>query len=486
MLLKRIAAIVLLGAIAFALPLLRHLLIRDVVTWDATPSEPALLPGGEGPGLAPAPRVRVVLIDGLAAPIAHAMPAWSALCARGIRLTVDVGFPTVSLPVEVALWSGLTQQQTGIVGRSDRPLVPPLDATRGIPAQVPGSRAIAEDHAWIVRSLGFARVDPPVDDAAGFDFAKTATAAVRSDARLVFVHVLRVDTAGHKFGGASPEYKAVALDADKLLDALLAADPGARWFVLSDHAHLPEGGHGGEEPSVRQVEGCIAGAGIARAQGALVHVVDVARALADSTGAKLDKASRGRPMSVALAAPLGDDQALPAEPLGAGALAIFCLVVGLVASSWAVRQWWLVPWWFPIACASLVALRGEPTLSMHMVYGPTGRAMYLAWLPALGVCTLISYLGLGKTTLGRVLVAQLALPLAAVAAALTACGAWPAVFGAELAPVVPRFTAWCSPLILIAAHGAAAVALAVLGRLVLPAFGRRAPAAPTRTPKPAA
>ena len=485
MLIKRLVALVLLGTIAFALPLLRHALIRDVVTWDARPSEPALLPGGDGPGLAPAPRVRVVLIDGLAAPVAHAMPAWSALCARGIRLTVDVGFPTVSLPVEVALWSGLTQQQTGIVGRSDRPLVPPLD-TRGIPAQVSGSRAVAEDHAWIVRSLGFAHVDPATDDDKAYDFAKTAKAAIASDARLVFVHVLRVDTAGHKSGGASPEYKAIALDADKLLDGLVAADPGARWFVLSDHAHLPAGGHGGEEPGVRQVEGCIAGPGIARAQGALVHVVDVARALADSTGARLDKDARGRPMSVALSVPLADDQALPAEPLEAGALAIFCLVLGLVASSWAVRHWWLVPWWFPLACASLVALRGEPTLSMHMVYGPTGRDMYVAWLPALGVCALITYIALGKTTIARVLVAQLALPFAAVAAALTACGAWPAVFGAEVAPVVPRFTAWLSPLILIAAHGAAAAGLAVLGRLVRTAFGRRAPAAPPRTPRPAA
>ena len=48
------------------------------------------------------------------------LPAWSALCARGDRLVVDVGFPSVSLPVEVALWSGLTQQQSGIVGHGDR------------------------------------------------------------------------------------------------------------------------------------------------------------------------------------------------------------------------------------------------------------------------------------------------------------------------------------------------------------------------------
>ena len=482
---KRFLAVLVLGAIAVALPLLRRALIHDVVTWDAAPSEPALLPAGDGPGLTRVPRVRAVLIDGLSAPVAHALPAWSALCARGIRMTVDVGFPTVSLPVEAELWTGLTQQQTGIVGRSDRPLVPPLDR-RGIPAQIAGSKAVAEDHAWIVRSLGFSSVEPAKDDDPAYDFAARAKAAVASDAPLVFVHVLRVDTAGHKFGGASKEYRDIALEADKLLDQLLAADPSARWFVLSDHAHLPQGGHGGEEADVRQVESCIAGPGIARAIGPLVHAVDIARALADSTGAKLDKDARGRPMSVALVSPLTGDQALPTEPLGAGALGIFCLVIGLVASSWAVRQWWLVPWWFPAACASLVALRGEPTLSMHMVYAAAGREMYFTWLPALALCTLVTYVGLGKTTLGRVIVAQLGLPFAAAAAAITACGAWSAVFGEDIAPVVPRFTAWMSPLILIAAHGAAAVALAVLARLVRQVFGRRAPAAPTRTPKQAA
>ena len=43
-----------------------------------------------------------MLIDGLAANIAATLPAWSAQCKRGVAMTVDVGFPTVSLPVEVS------------------------------------------------------------------------------------------------------------------------------------------------------------------------------------------------------------------------------------------------------------------------------------------------------------------------------------------------------------------------------------------------
>jgi hypothetical protein len=498
-----VVAAVLLGA-AWLLPHVRHRLIEDIITWDAVPTAPAVLPSSSGPGSSlssargtspPSPfpplaslalrpglpevrRVRVVLVDGLAADTAHTLPTYAALCKRGIDLTVDVGFPTVSLPVEVALWTGLTQQQTGIVFRSDRPIDPPL--AHSIPAQVPGSRAIAENHGYIARSLGFGQVESD-----GPLWQQHARDAVAGDARLVFVHVLRVDTAGHQHGHDSPEYRAAASEADAMVTSLVDAAPDARWFVLSDHGHLPGGGHGGEERSVRQVEDCIIGPGIAPQRGQLVHVVDVARALADSLGVTLDPASRGRPMSVALAAPLGPDQAVPPTALGPGVAALFVLVLGFAVATVGMRRWWLAPWWFVAACVLLIATRGEPTLSMPMVYAPTGRAMYVTWLPALAIAAVTTFIALGRQPLWRVVVAQLALPLGVLASVITVCGAWAAFAGAEVAPVVPRFTAWMSPLILIVAHGMAAVALAVLGTLVRSAFGRQSPPAPPRS-EPAA
>jgi hypothetical protein len=85
--------------------------------------------------------------------------------------------------------------------------------------------------------------------------------------------------------------------------------------------------------------------------------------------------------------------------------------------------------------------------------------------------------GVRRTTLTRVVVSELALLLAATAAALTASGAWGAVFGAEVAPVVPRFTAYLSPLLLLASHGAAAVALGAVAPLARSLL-RRAPPTP--------
>jgi len=492
---QRITALVLAGvlaALAWELPRVRGRVMYDISHWDALPRDPAAIPGGSGPGLALARRTRVVLIDGLSAEVAGALRTWQGLCNRGIATLIDVGFPTVSLPIEVALWSGLTQQQTGIVNRDERPLDPPL---RGIPSHVVDSWAVAESHGWIVRSLGFARAEPAADAQSRADDADPETwrtvwqahaaAAVASDAELVFVHLLRVDTAGHEHGGDSPEYRAAALAADDILGRLVAAAPGARWFALSDHGHLggPRGGHGGEERDVRQVEGCIAGPGIAATRGRLVHVVDIARAIADSTGTILPPESRGRPMFAALAAPLAPDDALPALTLGAGAIALLVFAAGIGLTIAAARVWWLAPWWFVVALVVLVMVRGEPTLSTPFVYEPGD--MVVVWLPLLALAVAATVFGVGRAPLARVVAAQLIMPIAAAAAALTACGAWSAVFGAEVAPVVPRFTAYASPLLLMASHGAAAVALAALATLVRPAFGRPAPQAPPRSEPPA-
>jgi hypothetical protein len=492
-------AIALLLAAAWWLPDLRRSLIYDATWWDAPPGEPPALTAGTGPGLSKTPRTRVILVDGLIGEVTHAMKTWSTICKRGLSVRVDVGFPTVSLPVAHALWTGLTQQQTGIVNRAGgrggkygHPLDPPLDR-RGIPAQIAGSVAVAEDHGWIVRSLGFSKARPgpgahPVDDvepeAWKDQWEIAARYAVASDAPLTYVHVLRVDGAGHKFG-VSAHYGRIAVEVDSIIERLYAADPGARWFLLSDHGHI--GAHGGEEREVRQIEACIVGPGVTPGRGPLIHIVDVARAIADSTGATLDRESRGRPLSAALAAPVGEDQSVPPLDLTRGMLAIFLLAVGLGLSTWGVRRWWLAPWWFAVACGLLLLVQGEPTLSHGWVFESKGRAQAEVWAASLVLAVASTWIGLRRTmlpplaALARVLAAQLAVPLFALAATITACGAWGAIFGAETAPITPRYTAWMFTLVLMVSHGAAAVALGVLARLVHQVIGRRAPAAPPRS-----
>jgi hypothetical protein len=441
------------------------------VPGDAVPQPPG--------GLARVARTRVVLIDGLRADIARTLPQLSALCARGVRVAVDVGFPTISLPVEVALWTGLTQQQTGIVNNGDEQVLSPSLADRGIasvPAQLPDSRTLAENHEFIAASLGFARLDVGLD---------LDAAAVASDAALVFVHVLRVDNAGHRSGAASVAYLDAAYSADAELAELVAAAPDARWFVVSDHGHLDGGGHGGEELDIRRVDGCIAGPGIAPGRGALagaVRVVDVARAIADSTGTHVDARSRALPLDAAIAAATGDTVELPGAAPGDAATALACLALGALATAAAARRraalW---PWWLAVAVVGVVAVRGAPTLSMPSTFRPVGVALLAPWLAGLAVAAVATFAGARRTTPARAVVAQLALPYACWVAAVTACGGWSSALG-DGAAVLPRYTAWVPTLAIMVSSAAVAVALALLATLVPPASGRRERRGTARTP----
>ncbi|HEY5951105.1 MAG TPA: hypothetical protein VIV40_36690, partial [Kofleriaceae bacterium] len=258
-----------------------------------------------------------------------------------------------------------------------------------------------------------------------------------------------------------------------------------------DHGHLPTGGHGGEERFIRQVQHCIVGPDITPATAGPVHLVDISRAIADSVGVTPDRESRGRPLSVAMHAPLDGDDAVPPLGLTIGAFAIFILALGIAGSTFGVRRWWLAPWWFVVACTLVVIVRGEPTMSKPMVYAKESildvldfdrRLMLRSWLAALPLAAVATWFGMGKTTLWRVLVAQLGLPIAVLAGSITACAGWTALFGAEIAPVVPRYTAFTSALMLITAHGAAVVGLTVLARTGRSAFGRRPPSETPRSP----
>lgn len=467
---------------------------------DAAPAPAPRFVHPPGAGLTPVPPgapVRVVLVDGAGDTTARTMPHWSALCARGLDLSLDVGFPTVSLPVQLALWSGRTQQQTGVLFHSGKPVVPPL-APPAIPPAIPGSIAIAESHPYIVHSLGFADTRPPLDKRLPAGWADTwvaeARTAVAGPSPLVFVHILRVDTAGHKFGKRIGAWRTAAAGADAILGQLLAAaPPSARWFVLADHDHIAGGGHGGEERAIRIVRACIAGPDIAPGRGGPIHITDYARAIADSLGVTLAADAPGRPLAAALAAPVDDDQVLPGIP-GPRAVAAWALVlVGVLitaAVAWSLRraprwqQLAAMPWWWPAAMLSLIVLAGAPTLSTPMIYKPKGLDMAQAFAPGLAL------LGIGMAVAaragwGRALVGQLALPALGTLAVLVACGGESLLWGGAPCPVVPFWTAWLSALLLMASAAAAVAALALLASAGLSAFGPSAPPGTRRSARAA-
>jgi hypothetical protein len=327
--------------------------------------------GANPPVAAP---VRVVLIDGLHRADAPGLASLEALCAGGLDLVVDVGFPTKSLPVQQTLWSGLTNQQLG--ARGDNLEVAPVPTS--VPRLVAGSVAVVESFTRIARSVGFATVLPgPMADRVAPEadpeqvqawreggFAAAAAAEVAGAAPLVLVHVLQVDYTSHRYGRGSAEQRAALGNADRILGELVAAAPAAQWLVLADHGHVRDGGHGDAEEEVRTVRACWSPAppGLGAApRGAEIHLVDVGRWLADALGAPRHAQAQGRTLAVAAAHP-DRGATLPRPGALRSLLALVLLAagaaLGLVASRGRVTALW------PIGAALAIALlHGLPTLS---------------------------------------------------------------------------------------------------------------------------
>lgn len=417
--------------------------------------------------------VRVLLLDGVDRETARTMESYNALCQRGLDLEVDVGFPSVSLPVQAVLWTGLTQQQSGIQ-YVWKPLSPPLD---GVPGAIEGSTAVAEDYQYIVHSLGFDRIYPKVPK---FDdkevkrkwmdetFEKSAIAEMISPERLVFVHILRADTAAHKTGRESEAFRQAVTGADELLAKLTTAvSPGEQilWLVLSDHGHIAGGGHAGSEPRVRIVRACIAGGGISPAKiERRVHMVDIYRVLETALDVATELDSAGRELGAAIAAPDSTGATLP-TPGVRWIPAVLVIAVALLAALLAgSQQLWSFAWlWLILAYVSVVLLEGTPTLSNPMIYKPLGKTMYMAALPGLIALALAAGVLLRRHGPGRVTIVLLGPPAAFMLASYLLCRGEP--------PLMPVWTAHTSLLLTLLATGCWVVALAHLVVSVPREFG---------------
>ena len=410
------------------------------------------------PPLAP---VRVLLIDGLRADFADGLPELARACDGGERLTVDVGFPTVSLPVQHVLWTGRTQQESGVLYRIPRLEAAPADA---LPALVPGSSAVAESHVDIIHSFGFTRSVPASEDEVDEawrreGFFASAREAVASEAPLVFVHALRVDEAGHAEGASSVRYREAAESIDAALPGWLAERPDATWYVTADHGHRDGGGHGGSDEDLRRVRACRFGAG--------VTATTEIRALSLPAFANELRSVLGvAPTRV------NEPVELPG-PGGArwfGAAVLWALGLGLV-----LRQRVSVGLFSLFASAlGFVLIEGWPSLSIPAVYPPLGRDAAVFGLagPLLLALVALRREGGEDHPHDRWLLGALAPGVAFALGAHVLAGTPAWLFGGA-PPLTPAWTAWASVSSVWLAAGAATLAFALALRGLLDALARR-------------
>ncbi len=281
---------------------------------EGVPHEPSPIP----PNPALARRLSFIIVDGLTVDVARTLDDLLPLRRRGVFRSLAVEFPTYTSPALVSFVTGLGPRDSGTRRNGDLQGVPGLDtvllaaADAGVPLRV-FLRSFTEGVTILAPPPGTAiyegRIAPAVEMArrnlAGGDLP--ALEGKHPARALDFVHWGEVDETGHRHGAASPEYLAQARNAagfvrsyartlDLEQDALI---------VLSDHGHLPEGGHGGDEPAVSHA--FFLGVGGLFRRGVELGerpMRDVASTLAVLAGIRVPSSNLGLPMLDALS--LGD------------------------------------------------------------------------------------------------------------------------------------------------------------------------------------
>lgn len=273
------------------------------------------------PGLAR--RLAVIIVDGLSYDHARSLDALLPLRRLGVLRSLAVEFPSFTSPALVSFMTGLDPRDSGTRRNGELGGVAGLDTvTRAAgDARVPVT-------VWAHGYQDFASLMAPPAGARislgklgiGVELGKRGLAGAAplepmsaekpAPARaLEIIHWGFVDDDGHAHGGRSPEYAASAraaadfvvryarsLDFDQ--DALV---------VLSDHGHLPGGGHGGAEDVVRHA--LFLGVGPLFRRGVELGerpLRDVASTLSVLGGLRVPSSNLGLPMLDALT--LDDEQ----------------------------------------------------------------------------------------------------------------------------------------------------------------------------------
>ncbi|HJL15863.1 MAG TPA: hypothetical protein RMH99_09415, partial [Sandaracinaceae bacterium LLY-WYZ-13_1] len=239
------------AAVAFALAAGCAAMVEALLaSADAEPDGGRMLRDLAVPGPAPAGppgRAAVVVVDGL-----RTDEAWSIEDAA--RATVAVPPPTRTTPALHTLLTGVPPGASGV--RSNRFAGPARHDTVADRVRAAGGRVfVVADGDDTLRAL-IGRPEDGGSDAAG-SLGAPLDAAVDAWRRapepaLLLAHVLDVDRTAHAGGVGTAAHRAALAEAREVVArvARVARAADAALFVLGDHGHLGDGGHGGPERAV--------------------------------------------------------------------------------------------------------------------------------------------------------------------------------------------------------------------------------------------
>jgi hypothetical protein len=244
----------------------------------------------------PARRLTVVILDGVGFQKARELPALAELRERGVFRPLRAHAPTFTAPNVVAMLTGRAPRDSRVrlngVGVPDRPFETVLD--------------VAVEAGWEVRchARQFFAFQGVVGAPGGcvrgrLAFAFDVLVEPTPVGTFELIHVGEVDDAGHAEGPESVAYAERAAHADRVVARLAAslAPELDTLVVLSDHGHIPGGGHGGNEPEAHAAFFLAAFGPVDRGQELPERPMrDVASTLAELAGMRRAEHDHGAPM----------------------------------------------------------------------------------------------------------------------------------------------------------------------------------------------
>ena len=253
-------------------------------------------------------RVIIVLIDGLRYDTslnAEVMPYLNELRANGSSARMHSQTPSYSEPgystILTGAWPEINDGPALNLDYEEIPTFTQDDLFTAV--HDAGLNTAISGYYWFEKLIPQSSVDfsfyTPGDDAKADDDVVSAALPFlqNPEIALVLVHLDQVDYAGHHQGGPqSPNWDSAATMTDNLLLFIsnqinLETDT---LIVLSDHGHIMNGGHGGQDPDVLIEPFVIAGAGAKKGIVTEMNMVDVAPTITALLGARLPASTQGK------------------------------------------------------------------------------------------------------------------------------------------------------------------------------------------------
>jgi hypothetical protein len=252
----------------------------------------------------------VLFIDGISFEVARSLGDLMPLRREGVFRPLHVPYPSYTDPAITGFVTGLDPADSGmrlngkLAGAVGIDTVTAAAADAKVPVRVRSRGWEGFDEHLRPRGADIGRSEflPAAEVLAATLRGPSPLDPIdgKSPAREVsFIYVGEADKAGHYFGAASKEFA----EATRFAAALVASY--ARTLdlehdaivVVSDHGHMPKGGHGGEEPEVRTAVFLAAGSFVRRGVELGERPLrDVASTLSILAGLRAPTSGLGRPM----------------------------------------------------------------------------------------------------------------------------------------------------------------------------------------------